>query len=298
MLLHQLGRRRPRAPARADAVVEVEDGYPLVVRVRPRRGAVGQGFREEQDRPGRALVGLPRRRMGILDGRGRGVGGLVAARGQEGAALPHLDGGQLPHDPRQAAEGLAGDALVVVGVDGEAEEAAAVVGHEGALPLWRRRGVAQVAALHAEPVALGARQPREGQELVEEAHHDRVVCELLQRSGHEGPLVLGQRLRESFCTRRAYSRMASVSSSARTPGIRSHPRTSKRYFCSSVSSTTGSPSALCCGRSPSSSSSGCPRFLSTTYASVILEHPLPRSECDTHQFHGNPCQAHGDPLVE
>ena len=82
-----------------------------------------------------------------------------------------------------------------MGVDGEAEEAAAVVGHEGALPLWRRRGVAQVAALHAEPVALGARQPREGQELVEEAHHHRVIAELLQGTGHEGALVLGQRLR-------------------------------------------------------------------------------------------------------
>ena len=258
---------------------------------------MGQGFGEEQDRPGRALVGLPRRRMGILDGGGGGVGGLVAPRGQEGAALPHLDGGQLPHDPRQAAEGLAGDALVVVGVDGEAEEAAAVVGHEGALPLGRRRGVAQVAALHAEPVALRAGQPREGQELVEEAHHDRVVA-----SFSSGPATKERSCSGSdsgwFVTRNAYSRMASISSSARTPGISSHPRTSKRYFCSSVSSTTGSPSALCCGRSPSSSSSGCPRFLSTTYASVILKHPLPRSERDTHQFHGNPCQAHGDPLVE
>ena len=82
----------------------------------------------------------------------------------------------------------------MVGVDGEAEEAAAVVGHEDALPLGRRRGVAQAAALHAEAVALGAGQPREGEELVEESHHHRMVGELLQGAGHEGALVLRQGL--------------------------------------------------------------------------------------------------------
>ena len=92
------------APPGPDAVVEVEDAHPLVLRIRPRRGAVGQGLGEEQDRPGRALVGLPQGRVRVLDGGAPGVGGLVAPRGQERPALPQFDRGQLPHDPGQAAE--------------------------------------------------------------------------------------------------------------------------------------------------------------------------------------------------
>lgn len=73
------------------------------------------------------------------------------ATGHKECAVTFADGIQFPDDASQAGVGLAGDAVIEVGVAREAEEAAAVVRSELTFAGF---AVEEAALLHAEAVTV------------------------------------------------------------------------------------------------------------------------------------------------
>lgn len=192
-LLDELLWRLPIAPSRAYAVVKVKDADTCILIVGPRARAVCEGFGEEQNRASRTRVGIPDFGIAVLDRIGGSVCRFVASRGLECSALHVFAGSQFPNDAGESTEGFPLDALVVVRIDSETEEAAAVVGAEATLFVWPSRRGAKARAFHSKAVAIGTRQMGVGQELVEEPDDNGVVGELFQWSRDVIALVFGQR---------------------------------------------------------------------------------------------------------
>ena len=190
----EIGVRLPLVPLAVDSVVATEDRDATVLLVGPQRGAVGQRFGEDEQGASRTGIGVPERRVAVVDGWGGWEHGFVAAGDEQGAALALFYGGQLPDRAGEAAVDLAGDAAVEMRVARKAQHAVAIVRVEQ----WRILSVTVTVGadlerrrLHAKAIAILAGQVWMRHELVHKADHDRVVGQLLQRAADGRALVLG-----------------------------------------------------------------------------------------------------------
>ncbi len=131
---HLLWRRVPVVPLAVDRVVATEDRHPVILRVRPGGGAVGQRFGEEEQRARRAAVGFPDAGIGVVDRVRRGIDPFVGAGDEERAARPFDDRVQFPDHAHETSVGLAGNTVIGVRIAREAQHAAAVVRPKFPLP--------------------------------------------------------------------------------------------------------------------------------------------------------------------
>ena len=79
--------RIPIVPFGVNCVVTAKDSEPVIFCICPRRAAMSNRFGEKHQRAGRAGIGVPEWRIGVLNAWGSGVYSLMAGSDEQRATL-------------------------------------------------------------------------------------------------------------------------------------------------------------------------------------------------------------------